>query len=77
MEYGNGNWLLRGCSKADLARAYSPDVGDRAARHNLSLWISMYPGLLPRLQATGWNKRMKLLTPNQVRLIVEALGEPG
>ncbi|MCD8303207.1 MAG: DUF4248 domain-containing protein [Prevotellaceae bacterium] len=77
MDYVVSGWLRRGCSVKLLSQAYSPQVGPRAARQTLWRWVAMQPGLLERLRGAGWQKGQHLLTPLQVRLIVDALGEPG
>ena len=62
--------------KGELAQAYNPDMEPHYALRTLRKWIETSPGLLDRLRATGFTARQKILTPLQVTLIYEALGEP-
>ena len=47
-----------------------------AIRYLLMAWIRLSPSLVAALAATGYRKTQKELTPIQVRLIQEHLGEP-
>lgn len=60
----------------ELAQLYSPDRSQEAARRLLRHWIASAPGLEARLQAMGWRKGAKTLTPQMVREIVLAIGDP-
>ena len=62
--------------KSELALAYNPDFEPSYARVVLNRWMARSPGLLDRLRAAGYTVHQKILTPAQVRLIIEALGEP-
>lgn len=62
--------------KAELALAYNESMTTASALRTLNKWIELSPGLTDRLAATGYRKTAKILTPIQVRLIFEALGEP-
>nr|WP_307758191.1 DUF4248 domain-containing protein [uncultured Mediterranea sp.] len=67
---------IRSYSKSELASLYSPYTTQKAAVRKLNRWIALQPDLQARLQATGITPCAKCYTPLQVRLIVEALGEP-
>lgn len=67
---------IHAMSKCELALAYNPDVCPKRATALLRSWIMRSPGLMDQLQATGFCDQQKMLTPRQVELIVEALGEP-
>ncbi len=60
----------------ELAELYNPSVHPRTALRTLQLWIDRYPGLRPRLEATGVKSGTRILTPMQVEMIVKALGTP-
>lgn len=62
--------------RQELAQLYSPDILPESAWKKLKRWIEHYPGLTERLSAIGYNGNSHTFTPAQVRLIVEALGEP-
>jgi hypothetical protein len=40
------------------------------------LWINYYPNLMDDLRSIGFSDSSRSFTPAQVRLIVDALGEP-
>lgn len=76
MENHNAESAPRAMYKGELAMAYNPTMEPHYALRTLRKWIEMSPGLLDRLLATGFSQRQKILTPLQVSLIFEALGEP-
>lgn len=63
-------------SLTELALAYAPGLSENAARKRLRLWLGISPSLMARLQATGYRKGQRMLTPRQVKIIYEHLGEP-
>ncbi len=67
---------IRLYGRTELALAYSPDLTPQAAFRRLTRWIEIKPGLTEALVATGLQAHTRVYTPAQVRLIVEALGEP-
>lgn len=67
---------IRGYGKSELALFYSPKSSEKSAVRRLKRWITKSPGLELALQDTGASPTDKYYTPAQVRLIVEALGEP-
>lgn len=72
----NQKFVIRRYGKEELGRLYSPDVSPSRARHILMEWIYRQPQLTEALYRYGFDKNAKVFTPLQVRLIVEALGEP-
>ena len=62
--------------RTELALLYCPDITPDAAWRKLRQWIHRFPGLEESLAAHGYTHRCRSFTPAQVRLIVEALGEP-
>lgn len=67
---------LRSYGKSELASIYLPGITPDSACKTLRKWIDKYPGLNEELLATGLSATDRRYTPAQVRLIVEALGEP-
>lgn len=67
---------IRTYGKAELGLMYCPDVASDTARKKLMYWISLQPGLVEALRRYGLTDTAKTFTPLQVRLIVEAIGEP-
>ena len=45
-------------------------------RETVSQWVGVNPELKTELQGNGWRKGKKMLSPLQVRTIVQYLGEP-
>lgn len=67
---------IRTYGKGELAQLYCPNITTAAARKKLMLWIHFYPNLIDNLRVIGFSDTSKTFTPAQVRLIVDALGEP-
>ena len=67
---------IRTYGKGELAQLYCPNITTAAARKKLMLWINLYPNLMDALHQAGFSDSTRSFTPAQVRLIVEALGEP-
>ena len=67
---------IRAYGKGELAQLYCPNITAASARKKLMQWIGYYPHLMENLQAIGFSNASRSFTPAQVRLIVEALGEP-
>ncbi len=72
MEY----FKIRTYGRMELAQAYCPNMNPRAAYRKLSQWIDRYPHLREQLICIGVSPKSRTYTPAQVRMIVEALGEP-
>lgn len=70
------NFQIRSYGKSELASIYLPGITPDSACKTLRRWIDKYPGLSENLIATGLSATDRRYTPAQVRLIVEALGEP-
>ena len=70
------NFALRAYTKSELAQLYAPFVCSRAACKKLQMWIERNTELCDALQRSGLAPHSKTFTPYQVRLIVDALGEP-
>lgn len=60
----------------ELAQKYCPNVTPRSACNALRRWINIHPTLISVLKDSGYQKYCRILTPKQVELIVEHLGEP-
>ena len=64
---------IRAYGRTELAVCYFPHLNSQAAYRKLQQWIDHYPHLRERLEATP---RCRMYMPVQVRMIVEAIGEP-
>ncbi|MCD8081330.1 MAG: DUF4248 domain-containing protein [Bacteroides sp.] len=62
--------------KVVLARLYLPERSPRMALRTFNKWISSHQVLTEQLAQTGYTPHCRLLTPEQVRLMVLYLGEP-
>ncbi len=67
---------IRTYGRTELALMYCPNMCSRAAFRKLMQWIELYPHLTEELEAHGYVPHQRTYTPAQVKLIVEALGEP-
>ncbi|MBR5351627.1 MAG: DUF4248 domain-containing protein [Prevotella sp.] len=72
----NDEFVIRAYGRSELALLYSPDISAMAAYKRLCRWIAHYPGLQEQLERVGHSSHSRQYTPMQVKLIVEALGEP-
>lgn len=70
------NFQYRVYGKSELAMKYCPYLSESAARRKLMNWIKMQPALVETLRRYGFKESSRCFTPIQVRLIVEAIGEP-
>lgn len=62
--------------KTELALLYCPHLSSSAARRKLMQWIALQPQLVEELHRMGMADNSRCFTPIQVRLIIEAIGEP-
>ena len=72
----NKNMKIQSYSKSQLAYAYAPNIGQRAALYRLSSWIRLNHDLTAALAATGYIPSQRIFTSRQVELIFHYLGEP-
>lgn len=70
-------FIIRSYGKSELASFYMPDITPKSACSAMNKWIAKYPGLSDALASAGLDPKDRKYTPTQVRLIVEAIGEPG
>lgn len=71
-----GDFRIKSYGRTELAQLYNPTVAAETAWRKLRSWIAAYPGLLDQLKAIGYHTTQRTFTPAEVRLIVEAIGEP-
>lgn len=65
-------------TKLALAKLYYPECSDSAALHGLRRQITGCPRLLAMLEEAGYKdgSNSPKLTPRQIQIIVDYLGEP-
>lgn len=67
---------MRISSKKELAMRYCPMVSYRTAIRTLNKWIETNPNLKSALTRNGYEATQRMLTPEQVKLIVSCFGQP-
>ena len=55
---------------------YCPDLTGLAAYRKMHRWMERCPGLMEWLNDLGYEAQRRSFTPLEVRVIVDALGEP-
>jgi hypothetical protein len=60
----------------ELAQLYFANTSKRSASRQLKKWIDLNKNLSEKLYVDGLGKTLRILSPAQVKLIVEVLGEP-
>ena len=66
----------RGTDKRTLALRYFPHSTPAAALRRMERWMNQAHGLQEALRATGYRRRNRTLTPRQLRIVYDYLGEP-
>lgn len=72
----NTGFEIREYGRSELAALYSPSIEPLSAWRKFRRWMAKYPHLLDNLEALGYDQRQHTFTPLQVRMIINALGEP-
>jgi len=76
MENNDLMLLYTTLTKTELAQMYLPEATPAVARRKLNEWILRNQSLTAALLQTGYGHSTRMLTPAQVRLIIQHLGEP-
>lgn len=69
-------FVIRSYGYCELAMLYFPNSTKKSASVQLGRWIRGNEKLKSQLTEMGFKPKKKLLTPNQVKLIIEVFGEP-
>jgi hypothetical protein len=69
-------FIIRSYGYCELALLYFPNSNKRSASTQLGRWMQQNEKLKMQLLALGYKPRKKILTPSQVKLIIELFGEP-
>lgn len=67
---------IRSYGYGELALLYFPNSTKSSASTQLGRWVRQNESLKCRLAEFGYKPRKKILTPSQVRIVVEVFGEP-
>ena len=70
------NMEIRAYGRTELAQLYFPQLTSQAAYRKLQYWLDVYPGLRQRMQEHGYQEHARMFLPVQVKMIVDAIGEP-
>lgn len=68
-------FIIRAYGLQELGQLYFPFSAPKSASTQLKRWIN-HPQLLRKLAEVGYQNGQKLLTPRQVSVLTEHLGEP-
>lgn len=60
----------------ELAQLYFPHITKNSASWQLTCWINESTSLKEALEKFGKKPKQRILSPTQVKLIVDAFGEP-
>ena len=60
----------------ELAQLYFPNISKKSASAQLRRWIKLSDTVVTKLQNLGYKLGLRILTPAQVKVIVEEFGEP-
>jgi hypothetical protein len=72
----DGQFKIRSYAYCELALLYFPNSTKKSASTQLGRWVRQNENLKIRLLELDYKPRKKILTPSEVRMIVEVFGEP-
>lgn len=70
------NFKLRTYAFGELAKLYFPNVAHKSASKQFRKWLNIHTRLQQRLADSGYQLCQRIITPAQVKIIIEELGEP-
>ena len=76
MEMEEEKFKIRSYGWTELALCYNPNLHPNSASRLLHRWVVRNEKLVKTLKAAGFCERQRKLTPKQVGVIVDFLGEP-
>jgi hypothetical protein len=69
-------FTIRSYGYCELAMLYFPNCNKSSASTQLGRWVKQNENLKKKMTDLGYKPRKKILTPSQVKLIVDFFGEP-
>ena len=72
----DGQFKIRSYGYGELALLYFPNSTKKSASTQLGRWVRQHERLKIQLQEKGYKKGNKILSPSQVKILTEHLGEP-
>ena len=76
MEMEDEKFKIRSYGWTELALCYNPNLHENSASRLLHRWVVRNEKLVKTLKIAGFCARQRKLTPKQVGVIVDFLGEP-
>ncbi|OYU95840.1 MAG: hypothetical protein CFE21_10735 [Bacteroidetes bacterium B1(2017)] len=67
---------VRAYGFGELAQLYFPNITKKSASAQMRKWISNAKKLIKNLEKNGYKSGNRLLTPVQVKILVDEFGEP-
>jgi hypothetical protein len=67
---------IRSYGFGELAQLYFPNISKKSASAQLRRWIKLSNTALVMLESHGYKPGLRLLTPAQVKVVVDEFGEP-
>lgn len=67
---------IRAYGFGELAQLYFPNIAKKSATWQFRKWINANDSLYKRLECAGLRPKVHILTPAQVKIIIEFIGEP-
>lgn len=67
---------VRAYGYSELAQLYFPSINKKSASWQLRIWLVANGKILEDLKKSGYKEHKRLLTPAQVKIIVDEFGEP-
>ena len=67
---------VRAYGYGELAQLYFPSINKKSASWQLRKWLVANGKVLEDLKKWGYKEHKRLLTPAQVKVIVDEFGEP-
>jgi hypothetical protein len=72
----DGQFKIKSYGYGELALLYFPKSSKKSASTQLGRWVRQNEKLKIKLLEFGYKPRKKILTPSEVKLIVESFGDP-
>jgi len=69
-------FTIRSYGYGELALLYFPNCSKRSASTQLGRWLRQNETLINRLKDSGFKPGKRILTPKQVEILVNTIGEP-
>lgn len=70
------HFKIRSYGYGELAQLYFPNIAKKSASAQLRRWIKINNKVLTALMNTGYKIGNRILTPSQVKVIIDEFGEP-